>query len=335
MPTVVGATVRTLLDFAKSLDPDGRIAKVVELLNIQNEILLDMLWREGNLPTGHRTTIRTGLPTATWRLLNKGVTPSKSQKSQIDEQCGLLEAWSEVDCEEAKLNGDVGAYRLSEAYAFIEAMNQSFSSTLFYGSAVTPEQFIGLAPRYSSLTAGNSENIIDGGGVASDNTSVWLIGWGENTVMGLFPKGSVAGLVHNDLGEQTILTDATGGIGTGRMRVYQDQFVWKSGITVKDWRYASRLCNIDSANLVAETNPTDLTNKMIRMINRFPTMANIKPAFYMNRTVFEMLDIQRREGVQLGGQLRYEQIDGQVIPTFRGIPIRRCDSILNTETRVT
>jgi hypothetical protein len=53
----------TLLDLAKATDPDGRIATIVEILNETNEVLEDMVWMEGNLPTGHRTTIRSGIPT--------------------------------------------------------------------------------------------------------------------------------------------------------------------------------------------------------------------------------------------------------------------------------
>ena len=50
--------------------------------------LLDMDWQEGNLPTGHRTTIRTGLPESAWRLLNYGVQPSKSVTAQVTDTCG-------------------------------------------------------------------------------------------------------------------------------------------------------------------------------------------------------------------------------------------------------
>lgn len=334
----VGSTVLTLLDVAKGQDPDGSVAQVAELLSITNEILIDMPWVEGNTQTGNRTTVRTGLPTVAWRLLNGGVTPSKSTKAQIDEACGKLESWSEVDKAVANLNGNIGAFRLSEAMAFLEAMNQEFASVLFYGnSGLNPEKFTGFSVRYSALstitgTLGK-QNIIDGGGTGSVNTSVWLVGWANHTVHGIYPKGSVAGLQRNDFGEQTVQTST--GIGTGRLRALQEQFVWDCGLALKDWRYVVRLANIDTTNLVNETTPTDLTNKMIRMTKRLPTMNGIRPCFYMNRTTSEMLDIQRREDVRAGGQLKYEQVDGQWTMSFRGIPIRTSDSLLNTESRVT
>ena len=75
---VLGSNVATLADIAKRTDPDGKISSIVELLSQTNEMLPDMLWKEGNLATGERTTVRTGLPTVAWRLLNQGVQPSKS-----------------------------------------------------------------------------------------------------------------------------------------------------------------------------------------------------------------------------------------------------------------
>jgi len=331
----LGTGALTLADWAKRLDPDGKVPIIVELLSQTNELLMDMRWVEGNLPTGHRTTVRTGLPTVAWRLLNQGVTPSKSSTAQIDEQAGILEAWSEVDVDLAKLNGNVQAFRLSEARAFIEAMNQEMAQTLFYGNGgLAPEEFTGLSPRYSSLTGGNASNVLNGGGVtAATKTSVWLCGWGDQSLMGIFPKGSAAGLQHDDYGEQTV-TVATG-IGGAKMRAYQERWQWKAGIALKDWRYVVRICNIDVPTLIAKTGAADLVELMIKAIHRLPTLGLVKPAFYMNRTVFQMLDIQRRDDVIAGGGLRYEEVDGTMRPTFRGIPIGKTDALIETESVVT
>lgn len=329
----LGTSTLTLADWAKRLDPDGKVPVIVELLAQQNEILTDMLWREGNLPTGHRTTVRTGLPAVAWRLLNQGVQPSKSTTTQIDEQCGMLEAWSEVDVDLALLNGNIASFRLSEAQAFIEAMNQEMAQTVFYGNGgLAPEEFTGLAPRYSSLSAPNASHVLSGAGAASDNTSVWLVVWGDNTISGIFPKGSKAGLIHNDYGEVTV--ELTAGIAGSRMRAFQERWQWKTGIAVKDWRYAVRICNIDVSNLVAKSSAADLIELMIKAIHRIPTLSLGKPAFYMNRTVFQMLDIQRRDDVLSGGGLTYADVDGVARPSFRGIPINKVDALLENEAAV-
>lgn len=330
----LGTAALTLADWAKRLDPDGKVPTIVELLSQTNEILTDMRWMEGNLPTGHRTTVRTGLPTVAWRLLNQGTTPSKSTTAQIDEQSGMLEAWSEVDQDLANLNGNVAAFRASEAAAFLEAMNQEMAQTLFYGNGgLAPEEFTGLAPRYSAISgATNASNVITGSGSGSDNSSVWLVGWGAQTCFGIFPKGSKAGLVHEDYGIQTVET--TAGVGGQRLRAYQERFQWKAGIALKDWRYVVRIPNIDISNLVSKSSAADLIELMIKATYRIPSLNMCSPVFYMNRSCAQMLDIQRRDDIISGSGLTWETVDGKRQGTFRGIPIRICDALTEAESAV-
>ena len=329
---LLNANALTLADWAKRLDPNGKVPSIVELLSQTNEILMDQIWMEGNLPTGHRTTVRTGLPAVAWRLLNQGVQPSKSTTAQIDESVGMLEAWSEVDKDLAMLNGNTSAFRLSEAQAFIEAMNQEMASTLFYGnSGLTPEEFTGLAVRYSDPAATNGSNVIDQGGSGADNSSIWLVVWGANTIHGIFPKGSKAGLIHEDMGEVTVET--TAGIAGTRMRAYQDRWQWKCGIALRDWRYVVRIGSIDISDLLGAT-PPDITESMIKAIHRIPNLRLGKPVFYMNRTVFQQLDIARRDTVISGGGITFDNVDGKIQYSFRGIPIRHCDALTQTEALV-
>ena len=273
----------TLADWSKRVDPDGNVPVVAELLSQSNEILEDALFSEGNLPTGHRVTIRTGLPTAYWRSINQGVPPSKSTTVQVDESVGMLEAYAKVDKDLALLNGNTAAFRLSEDSAFLEAMNQTQAQTLFYGNPGSdPRQFLGLSTRYGTISgAGNAQNILDAGGTSSNNASIWLTVWGDNSVFCTFPKGSQAGLVHQDQGELTVY-DANG----NPYQAYQTHYQWKNGLVVKDWRYVVRICNINTANLVAETAAADIVKLMSRALDRIPNLNLGKPAFYMNRTLF-------------------------------------------------
>lgn len=349
---VAGATLGqggkvTLLDFAKSIDPDGKTAAVVELLSQTNEILTDMLWIEGNLPTGHRTTVRTGLPTPTWRKLYQGVSPTKSIRAQVDDTCGMLEDRSEIDKDVAELNGNTPQFRLSEAQAHLEGMNQGMATALIYEQqSVNPERITGLAPRYNTLSASvpTSQNVISAGGSGSDNTSVWLVAWGSNTIHGIFPKGSKAGIVHDDLG----LIDAFD-TDNKRFRAYADHWQWKCGLSVRDWRYAVRICNIDVSDLVAQsgtqanTAATWLHKLMLRAMARIPSMKMGRPVFYANRTVREMLSIGAldKSNAALAIQSAVNQF-GVVTPgsandgtlTFFGVPVRTVDQILNTEAVV-
>lgn len=329
----LGANNLTLVDMAKRMDPDGKPAKIAELLEQSNPVLKDMTWIEGNLPTGHRCTIRTGLPTVAWRLYNQGVAPSKSTTAQVDEQCGMLESLSVVDSKLAALNGNTSGFRLQEATSFVEAMAQEKAQTLFYGnSALNPEEFTGLSIRYSDLSAANAQNIIDAGGTGSDNSSVWLICWRPDKITGIYPKGSTMGLDHKDLGEDLVF-DATGIAGASFLAL-RDMWSWNCGLAVCDWRYAVRIANIDISNLVAKSSAADLIEEMIKAMHVIPDLTVGKCAFYMNRTCFQMLDIQRYDNAAAAG-LTYFDVDGHLMPTFRGIPVRTVDQLTETEAQVT
>lgn len=335
----LSTTALTLADWAKRIDPDGKVPTIAELLSQSNEILEDCVFMEGNLPTGHRSVIRTGLPTVYWRAINQGIPTSKSTTAQVDEACGMLEAYSEVDKDLAELNGNTGQFRLSEDTAFLEAMNQTQAQTLFYGNPGTdPKQFLGLATRYSSTSAGNGQNILSAGGSGSDNTSIYLVVWGENTVFCPFPKGSKAGLNHEDLGLNTVW-DSAG----ARYQAYRTHYQWKNGLVVKDWRYVVRIANIDVSDLISQSNTqaaaasTAIIKLMARALYRIPNMAMGRAAFYMNRTVHSGLALAAMDKSQY--VLKIEQGLTQFgtpssYLSFLGVPLRRVDQLLNTEAVV-
>ncbi len=330
----------TLADWAKRTDPDGRVPVIAELLSQSNEILEDCVFKEGNLPTGDRVVIRTGLPTVYWRALNQGIPNSKSTTAQVDEACGMLEARSEVDKDLAMLNGNTAQFRLSEDVAFLEAMNQTMATTMFYGNPATdPKQFLGLATRYSALSgAGNSTNVISAGGSGSDNSSVYLVVWGDNTVYCPFPKGSSAGLMHEDLGEQTVYNS-----DGSRLQAYATRYQWKNGLVVKDWRYVVRICNIDISELktTTGTQASNVATQLVKCMNlalaRIPNYGMGRAAFYMNRTIYSGLAIQAMDRAQnvLAVQQGLSQFGTpQNWLSFLGVPCRRVDTILNAESVV-
>ena len=321
----------TYLDLANRLDPNDKVAAIIELLNETNEIIDDMASKEGNLVTGNKTTVRTGLPSATWRLLNYGVQPSKSQTKPVVDTTGNLEAYAEVDKDLANLNGNTAAFRLSEDRAFLEAMNQEMAEALFYGNtAVTPEKFTGLSPRYATLSSDPSNsgsNIIDAGGTGTDNTSIWLVVWGESTIHGIYPKGSVGGFHHQDLGEES-LSDGAGGLYQG----YRTHYKWEIGLTVRDWRYAVRIANIDWSATITDSSAPDLVKLMIEAIEMIPNLNMGTPVFYMRREIRTALRNQIRTDSNV--QLTVDTVAGKRVVSFDEIPVKRVDQLINTEARV-
>ncbi len=344
----IGAAALTYADWAKRVEDGYRIAAIIELLSQTNEILDDMLVVEGNLPTGHKTTVRTGLPQATWRLLNAGVPNAKSTTAQIVDTCGNLETYSVIDKDIADLNGNTAEFRLSEVRAFLEGMSQQVASTLIYGNQfVNAERFTGFAPRYSTITAANSQtanNVLSAGGTASTNTSIWIVTWGSDTWHATFPKGKITGLQHRDMGEWPV-TDSAG----NTYQAYRDHFKWEIGLVGRDWRYAARICNIDVTQLTG-VSAANLINLIVRGLYKLPTApagasavqtsdspevrANMgRVVIYCNRVIRTYLDLQAMNKTNV--LLQLQEFNGKVVTTFRGIPVRTCDSILNTEAQVT
>jgi hypothetical protein len=347
----------TLVDVAKRLDPDGRIASIAEVLAKVNPILQDVPMIEGNMPTGHQGTIRTGLPDVAWRLLNYGTLPTKSTTKAVTDSCGILEAFSEIDKEVYRLNGANDAFRASEDVAFLEAMAQELASTLFYGNAfVSPEEFTGLSVRYSDSSGpDNAANVLKVSGATgtSGNTSIWLISWGERSVHGIYPKGSMAGLEYQNLGEQT-----RRGTDGRLMQVMVSHFIQKFGIHVKDWAGVVR-AQMLSANFNAPLTASGtkdpsrpyvasgigyvpasahLTTVMHEMLHAVPLRlraagGSFNPVFYCSPMVKSAIDLAA-EG-KGSNTLTISDVENRgPVTKFMGYPIYECDALTDNEAVV-
>lgn len=338
-----------LTDLLDRLDGKGQLLDIREVLDTQNEMIQDAVWVECNNKFSHKTTVRSGLPSVAWRMLNYGVQPSKSQVKSVFDTCGMLEAFAVIDKKLAEMNGMKESWRASEEHPFIEAMSNEFQRTLIWGdTGKNPERFLGLAPRYSTLNpkkAANAVNVIDAGGTGDDLTSIWLIGWGKDTAHCIYPEGSMCGLQQRDLGEEPAV-DPEG----GEYRVLKTHFSWDVGFTLRDWRYVVRIANISKAMLLAEpplvnggeTSIKDssgaavkghnLYELLVKALAQVPSLSGARFAFYCNRTIETYLRLQRANARNV--QLTQEEVGGRIVTKFDGIPFRRVDALEFGETKI-
>jgi hypothetical protein len=329
----LATTHPTLLDLKSRLGPDDKVMPVIEMLHQTNEILEDAVWIESNELTGHTTSVRTGIPEPTWRKLYGGVQPTKSTSVKVREGLGMLENYAEVDKSLADLNGNSAAWRLSEEHAIIEGFGQKLARYMIYGNEATePEGFTGLAPRFNDQSAVNGENILTSAATpdSTDNTSLWLVVWGPNTVHMIYPKGGAAGLKTQDKGQVTI--ENVDGAG-GRMEAYRTHYKWDCGMVVRDWRYVVRV-NFDLEDVVASgaTGPV-LRDLLAKAMRRVPNLNMGRPAIYMNRDALDAFDLQMNRDPLLQFRTQ-EEAQGKFVTRFRGVPIRRVDQILSTESGI-
>lgn len=321
----------TLADVTARMDKNGNIVTdIVEILNETNEILPEATFLEANGTTDHTTVVRTGLPTAAWRELYKGVPTSKSHVARVKDAIGMLEARSLIDEELARLNGNSAAWRLSEERPFIEAVNQEMTRALFYGSqAQNGAAFNGLSMRYSDKSAANGRNIVDGGGTGADNTSVWLMVWSPTTAHMIYPKGFPAGLEQKDLG---VIQERDE--NNNPYEVMSSKFMWKTGFVLRDWRYVVRIANIDVKKLTKDAKAgADLIDLMTDALELVPNINAGRAVFYCNREIRSFLRRQITNKV-VGSTLAMDDVAGKKVVTFDGVPVRICDQLLNTESRV-
>jgi hypothetical protein len=331
----ISATFPSLIDAHKA----SGAGEIIEVLNQYNPVLDDAVATECNLGMEHMHSIRTGLPSVAWGRLYQGVPQSKSTLQQVKDTTGFLETMSGIDVRLLKLAKDKAKARLTSAMPYLEAMSQEMATGLFYHSTrATPEKFRGLADRYSAYgtraSTDASRQVIDGGGSGNANTSIWFVTWGDHATTLLYPEGTQAGVQHEDKGEQRVL-DASG----NPYFVKESLWTWHMGVAVTDWRYNARIANIDVAAMLAgSTDIYDLmTTAYYRLHSRRRDAKSSRIAIYANGGVLEALDkLASGKGTAVRSplQLSQKEIEGKEVLTFRNIPIREVDALLNTEANV-
>lgn len=329
--TTLGTKYLNLADRLKRTEGGEQAATIIEMMNETNVIMQDVNVLECNDGSNHITTIRTGLPSATFRRLYGYVAPSKSTTAQVKDPTGMLEAFSVVDKDLVDKAPDPALFRLSESAPFIEAMNQSMQTEFFYGNTATkPEGFDGLAVRYGTISTDKKNigyNVIDGGGTGDDNTSIWFITHGDQHVSMIYPQGSKAGIQHTDDGVVTE-TNSQG----AKRKVYQDHYKMDSGVSVKDWRSTCRIANIDVSDL-GTSDAADLLDLMRQANYRTKRYAiGGKRVIYCNTNTLMYFEkqVEAKDNIHFN----FQEYLGEKTLHYQGIPIRECDQILDTEAQV-
>lgn len=329
-------------------DPDGKVATLVDLLSQENAILDDCLTVECQSGNAFEYTQVVKLPTVGRRLYNQGVARTLAGVAKQVTTCVEYADWSVFDSELAELGGNLSELRAQEDMMHFQAMGQQVASDIFYANRATdPTAFNGLANIYNTVSTSTSNianNVLDMGGTGSTNTSVWLVVWGPKHIHTIFPKGTMAGLQHKDMGLLPALDTQS---PAQEFLAYRTWINWKIGLAIHDWRYAVRACNID-VTLLNGANAANLINMLVQMVHRPPVMPRgVAPvqdsdspdkvtigraAIYCNRTIQTYLDQQAMNKTNV--LLRMEEWEGEAVTTFRGIPVRCVDALLNTESRV-
>lgn len=334
----------SMADVYKRTDGKGQIGSIMEMMNTTaQDIFTDFVMMECNDGTKHTYTIRTGLGEVAWGALYEGIPQSKSTTQQVDETTGFVRKLITIDeklIELARGNGNL--IRAQEAEADIEAMAQELVTAMFYHNpASNPRLPKGLAARFSArATSGAGNQIIHGGGAGSDNTSIWFVTHGGSGLNCIYPQGTEAGIKQEDMGRQRVL-DANG----NAYYVVEEKIEAHCGFALGDYRRVSRIANIDVSEMQAGTlklmplmrkayyRVHGLRNQNVKVTN---DTAPGRTVIYCNRDVMEALDAEAVNDKSTDNftRLRWGEVEGKEVLTYRGIPIRETNALLNTEAVV-
>lgn len=327
--TTINSTTMSVLDAAKMQGATGEILHCAELLSKKTGMLPDIPFVETDGAESHVSAQTTSLPTGSDIVHNVETAASKSTVANIAEYTQGFEIWLTPAVSVLNYGGNPGAKLAKETMRATEAMKQAVQSRYITGNGdTTPGQMYGFQVRYSSLSSNAARCIIDCDGTGSDNASIYYVRWSPETIYGLYPRGTKAGLDFKDYGPMPVTTSS------GEIVRHKLHFQWHFGLSIDDWRQAGRLCNIDIPALLAGTG-ADLISRINDLKACIEDNTHGVGALYMNRTVHAALRRQSRLAVQTGGGMTYSNVDGQDRWSVDGTPVKIIDDMPITESRVT
>lgn len=334
----IGNNTLTLADTLEGRTRYGLIDReVVELLVKQNPMLDDIPIVKANDGNRNRTTVRTGMPSAAWVGYAEGPLPSKGGKAQVTDVAGHLESMLEIPKRLFDDTEDKDAFMADEVTTHTETMMNVMQEALIYGKVKTePRKFNGLVNWYGvvgNTNAGVPKSgfdskdagfyVFDALKASSERTdlrSIYLIGWGTRSIHGFFPQNHKnVGLTRGPV-DEVYATDPNG----GSYKVLKQIFSWDFGLSVPDFRYGGRICNIERDNMMASGQP-DYVLLLQRLISRVKS-EGVKQALYMEKLVWENIQALFYTKT-MGNAIKYGDLQQRQPPTILGVPVRIVDAM--------
>jgi hypothetical protein len=96
--------------------------------------------------------------------------------------------------------------------------------------------------------------------------------------------------------------------------MYRTHYRMDAGLTVRDWRYAARVCNIDVSDLATVANTKNLINSMIKAAERIPSFGG-RPRLLVRQPPHSRVTASRHPREDRDN-LTWESVSGKRIMTF-------------------
>ena len=340
------STLTDILSNYSSADAAARFVLPKRVLDRMTPLVKMLPLKASNNILSNIATRTDSLPVASTRRFNEGIQATASKNIPINDPIALFEDYSEVDKDLWEIQNDPNAWRADQDMNHIEGLFQLMESMLLYGSlAVNPGAFNGLSTRFNNLTSlpnGDATwkpNVWNGGASTGSTTSAWMIEFGDDSVYGIYPPNTPAGLSVRDLGEVTKeLASGTTAVGMNYLyQVLRTMLRWYLGIQIADERAVQRIANINPTAL--SSNNFD-ENVFIEAKNWLPRAGEAPgTVILVNRDLKTQIDIravsQKINTYFTPPSNGSMDVFGKAVTRFQNIPIYTAEKILSTESVVT
>jgi hypothetical protein len=321
----------TLQDIRQGLDPDGLVAKVVDVMSTSGHLTEDAVWAPTNA-FGKNVTAKTAFePEGDFRRANRGVAPGKGGLSQDEDFVGYLEAMSLVDDKVIRSvgKGQKQAARMQYDALFAKGLAKQGRRYTLYGDRTTdPDQFNGMSAKRDAI----GDYCFDAAPAApsGNRTSFYITAW--NTDSGcsmLYPNETQAGIQTEDFGKQ-IITDPND--SARFLPAWITWFYHDLGFMVKDDRALIRIANVEADSSVWDVTYMkkimSLVNEALRSMNFSVDDGNIR--LYSNKDGLLLFDNMVHELSSF--HLTDVVLENKTfLNSYRGLPLRECNEILSDE----
>lgn len=338
-----GAYVLTYRDLMARLKGDKTFdQEIVELMLEQNPILDDLVITEANDGSSNRTTIRTGLPNATWIAYYEGVQGSKGSTRQIRNTAGTVSTKIEIDARMYDEDPNAKDLLMDEVSSHSSSLMIDMADCLIYGNIKdNPRKFNGLMKFFAEYGAETSTDdrvsshfVFNGKSKSQASVaalrSILLVGWSQKSIRCFYPKGSSSGGMKKGAFYKTDAADASD--PTKTYQVYRQYIDWTLGLDVRDFRYAGRLANIQADEMFEPTGVPNYWEKLRRMTTRVRS-DGVRQVFYMDKMTWEAVCVWA-DRKTAANAVQFGDLSQNIPHKLFGIPVKECDAMNTNEDEV-
>lgn len=298
---------------------------IAEVLNKTNEIFRDIPMMPTNQKLVHRVSRFTSKPVGTALRLGRGTAAELATNEVIQEPVAAIRTIAEYNRDLLGLAANAAAEKARFGRQSMLGLSETAADQIFYGNhGSTPDEMNGIATRTAAI---DDEFVKDAGGT-SNLTSLYLVMWDESRCFGIYPEGHPAYGIEMEAHLNEPSVDSSSRISY----VDRDEYTYWLGLAVPDRACLGRVVNIDSTGGAGAISMEDV----LKIKNRMQAFYRGRIFAYANSTLLTQIQIlaMNKPNVQYTPVAPWGDNEDMAFSVF-GIVFRQCESIVNSETRVT